>query len=106
MTEYMVSPLKVRELPDFIRTIKPLMAYLAGGDIRAMLLDEPEALINAIVIGSRVPLEQVQEMQVDELVQLTGQVIEVNLDFFITRVMPEVNRFTDRVNSNSVWQNL
>lgn len=100
-----IKPIKVRDLPDFLRTLKPLMAYLADGNISGALLNEPDALIKAVAICSRIPLDEVQELEVDELMQIAAQVIEVNADFFMQKVMPVLSQFANRLTLKQPLQN-
>lgn len=90
-----LTPLKVRELPGFARALQPLAdqlpAVLSGdtepGALLA-LLAQGDALIEAVALGAREPVETVGELEADEFLVLALAVMEVNANFFAQRLMP------------------
>jgi hypothetical protein len=93
-----ITPIRVRELPAFARAIGPILADLEGGvDLAALLAAHPEAIIAATAIGARLPLEQVNDLALDELLALAFAVLEVNADFFARRIAPALTAGSERL---------
>lgn len=93
-----LSPLKVGEVPAFARAVQPIAASLsASPDWLALLADHGEAVIAAVAIAARRPVDWVAGLDLDEAVQLAESVFEVNADFFIRRLLPRVTQAAARV---------
>jgi len=86
-----ITPIRVRELAAFSRAVQPVAAALAAGaDIASLLADHADAVIDAAAIGARVERDFVLDLGLDELVDLAGAVLTVNVDFFVRRLLPKV----------------
>ena len=95
-----LTPIRVGELPAFARAIQPAAASLsASPDWLALLADHGEAVIEAVAIASRHPVDWVAELGLDEAVRLAEAVFEVNADFFIQRVLPGLTKAAARINT-------
>jgi len=93
-----LTPVKVGEVPAFARAVQPIAASLsASPDWLALLADHGEAVIEAIAIASRRPVDWVAGLDLDEAVQLAESVFEVNADFFIRRLLPRVTQAAARI---------
>lgn len=88
-----LTPLKVGELPAFTRAIRPFAERLgADPDWFALLAEHGEAVLDALAIASRRPRAWVEGLDVDEAIRLAEALLEVNADFFVRRVSPEIAR--------------
>ncbi len=96
-TQLRIAPIRVRQLPAFLRAIKPIIeAARAQGqgaddlDIAAILLESPDAVIEAVdaATGDQVSRETIDGLAIDDLARLAIAVIRVNADFFAQRVAP------------------
>jgi hypothetical protein len=100
-----VTPLKVGQIPRFLRTVRPMFGALAGKlgspgqagggvdlelDILKLVEDHGETLIDAVAIAINKPAAWVAEGEADEFAQLVKVVIEVNADFFAKKVAPHL----------------
>jgi hypothetical protein len=87
-----ILPLKVGQLPAFLRAIAPVMQSLTGGEIDWLALfgERGHDLLSAIAIAVGKPRTWVDELAADEALVLAAKVIEVNADFFTRTVMPKV----------------
>lgn len=92
--EVTVSPLRVKQLPELVRHIEPLLGLLiydAGAldtaRMIALLGDHGEAIIAATAICTGQPKTWVEELLPDRLVVLALLAVEVNANFF-TEVLP------------------
>lgn len=87
-----IRPLKVGQMPAFLRAINPVMHELTGSSIDwlAMLGEHGDELLSAIAIAVGKPRDWVDELPADEAILLAAKVIEVNADFFTRTVMPKL----------------
>ncbi len=89
----LVKPLKVGQLPGFLRAISPVMQQMASSesDWRGVFGERGDDLLSAIAIAVAKPRAWVDELAADEAILLAAKVIEVNADFFTRTVMPRLN---------------
>ena len=89
----LVKPLKVGQLPGFLRAISPVMQQMASSEIDWLALfgERGDDLLSAIAIAVAKPRAWVDELAADEAILLAAKVIEVNADFFTRTVMPRLN---------------
>ena len=93
-----LTPLKVGDVPAFARAIQPAAASLsASPDWLELLALHGEAVVEAVAIASRSPLEWVRDLELDDAVRLAEAVFEVNANFFIQRVLPSLTEAATRV---------
>lgn len=93
-----LTPLKVGELPAFARAVQAIAASLsASPDWLALLAEHGEAVIAAVAIAARRPVDWVAGLDLDEAVCLAEAVFGVNADFFIRRVVPRVTQAAARI---------
>ncbi len=88
-----VKPLKVGQLPAFLRTISPVLQHLTTTEIDWLRLfgERGDDLLSAIAIAIGKPRAWVDELAADEAILLAAKVIEVNADFFTRTVMPRID---------------
>ena len=88
-----ISPLKVGQLPAFLRVISPVMAQLSAPEINWLALfgERGDDLLTAIAIAVRKPREWVDNLAADEALLLAAKVMEVNADFFTRTVIPKLD---------------
>lgn len=88
-----ITPLRVGELPAFARAVRPLAGKLGPDpDWLRLLSEEGKAVILALAIACRRPPDGVSSLALDEAVRLAEALFEVNADFFIRRLVPEITR--------------
>lgn len=93
-----LTPLKVGEVPAFARAVQPVVASLsASPDWLALLAEHGDALITAIAVATRRPVDWVAGLDLDEAVRLAEAVFGVNADFFIRRLLPSVTQAAVRI---------
>ena len=78
-----IRPLKVGQLPAFLRAITPVMQQLTGGEIDWLALFGARGndLLSAVAIAVGKPRAWIDELTADEALVLAAKVIEVNADF-------------------------
>jgi hypothetical protein len=94
-----IKPLKVGQMPGFLRAISPVMQQLTATDIDWLALfgEHGDALLSAIGIAVGKPRAWVDELAADEAILLAAKVIEVNADFFTRTVIPKLDGLFTRV---------
>ena len=93
-----LTPLKVGEVPAFARAVQPIAASLsASPDWLAILAEHGEAVISALAIATRRPVDWVAGLDLDEAMHLAEVVFGVNADFFIRRLLPSVTQAAARI---------
>ena len=88
-----LKPLKIGQMPAFLRVISPVMKHLSAGEINWLELfgERGDDLLSAIAIAVGKPRAWVDELAADEAMLLAAKVIEVNADFFTRTVMPKLD---------------
>lgn len=87
-----ISPLKVGQLPAFLRAIRSVMGALAQSEVNwlEVLGTHGEPLLDALGIALGKPRAWVDDLAADEAIDLTAKVIEVNADFLTRTVLPRL----------------
>ena len=88
-----IKPLKVGQMPAFLRAISPVMQHLTRTEIDWLTLfgEHGDDLLSAIAIAVGKPRQWVDDLAADEAILLAAKVIEVNADFFTRTVMPKLD---------------
>ena len=88
-----IKPLKVGQMPAFLRAITPVMQQIGGDGIDWLTLfgERGDDLLTAVSIAVGKPRAWVDELAADEAILLAAKVIEVNADFFTRTVMPKLD---------------
>lgn len=95
-----IVPLTIGQLPRFARAIHPAAPMLAGyEDIAwlALIAEHGEALIEAAAVATGIESKEIESLAPDEFVLLCGAIFEANVDFFVRRLAPAMERASDRV---------
>ena len=82
-----ISPLKVGQLPAFLRAISPVIAQLSQPQINWLALfgERGDDLLTAIGIAVKRPREWVDDLAADDALVLAAKVMEVNAAFLPER---------------------
>lgn len=88
-----IKPLKIGQMPAFLRAITPVMQQLGGNGIDWLALfgEHGDDLLTAVSIAIGKPRAWVDALDADEAIIVAAKVIEVNADFFTRTVMPRLN---------------
>ena len=94
-----VKPLKVGQMPAFLRAISPVMQHLGAPEIDWLALfgERGEDLLSAVAIAVAKPRAWVDDLAADEAILLAAKVIEVNADFFTRTVIPKLDGLFQQV---------
>ena len=99
-----VKPLKVGQMPAFLRAITPVMQQINGDGIDWLALfgQQGDDLLTAVSIAVGKPRAWVDDLAADEAIVLAAKVIEVNADFFTRTVMPRLDDLFALANTAAV----
>ena len=88
-----IKPLKVGQMPAFLRAITPVMQQIGGDGIDWLALfgERGDDLLTAVSIAVDKPRAWVDALDADQAILLAAKVIEVNADFFTRTVMPRLD---------------
>ena len=88
-----IKPLKVGQMPAFLRAITPVMQQIGGDGIDWLALfgERRDDLLTAVSIAVGKPRAWVDALDADQAILLAAKVLEVNADFFTRTVMPRLN---------------
>ena len=89
-----IKPLKVGQMPAFLRAISPAIQELTSPEIDWLRLfgERGDDLLSAIAIAVGRPRTWLDELAADDAILLAAKVIEVNADFFTRTVIPKLDR--------------
>ena len=96
-----LTPLVMRDLPAFQQAIRPLVAGLKDMDlndgvnfaqVQSALLANLEDTMTAVAIMAKADREWLEGLAVDDFITLTARALRINADFFMTRILPTLNR--------------
>jgi len=87
-----IKPLKVGQMPAFLRAIAPAVQELTSPEIDWLRLfgERGDDLLSAIAIAVGRPRTWLDELAADDAILLAAKVIEVNADFFTRTVIPKL----------------
>ena len=88
-----IKPLKVGQMPTFLRAITPVMQQIGGDGIDWLALfgERGDDLLTAVSIAVGKPRAWVDALDADQAILLAAKVLEVNADFFTGTVMPRLD---------------
>ena len=101
-----ITPFKFGELPRVFKAIDPISTSLfsvvaKGGNqmnvISSIIAEGGDNILDLISIGSRKPREWVDTLEMDEGVELLAAILEVNVSFFVQKVLPQINNKLEAV---------
>ncbi len=93
-----LTPLKVGELPAFVRAIRPFAQHITSDvDWLALFGERGDDAVIALSVAVRRPREWVADLPLDAAIRMAEAVFEVNADFFIRQVTPALLRLAGRI---------
>ena len=98
-----IKPLKVGQMPAFLRAITPVMQQIGGDGIDWLALfgERGDDLLTAVSIAVGKPRAWVDALDADQAILLAAKVIEVNADFFTRTVMPRLDELIARTGATA-----
>jgi len=89
----MVVPIVIGQIPGLLKAVKSLAPLFSSAppsaDMLTSMMDtDADAVIDIIAVALNKPRAWVNQVPPDEFIELAGAVLEVNVDFFMKRVLP------------------
>ena len=81
-------PLMMGQTPAFLKAVTPAMALLQNGAFQLAVTQHYDSLRDAMVIATGLAPEAMDGLYPDDFLQVLIAVVEVNLSFFVQRVVP------------------
>ncbi|ARU21593.1 peptidase M16 [Ralstonia solanacearum] len=99
-----IRPLRVGQLPAFLRVISPTLQQLKAPQIDwlGLFIERGDDLLQAVSIAVDKPRAWVDTLAADEAILLAAKVIEVNADFFTRTVLPRLDGLFAQVTQAAV----
>lgn len=99
--QYEIKPLKTAQVPDIMELAESFIDKFSGVDnleaeLAKIVITHSRDLIKAVTVASRIPKNVIDELDLDEFLELTMAVVEVNLDFFVNRLLPALQAMPER----------
>lgn len=105
-----VGKMKVKQLRKVMAIIRPVIGSLAAGsygktaeekldktNIGQLVVEHTDTVLELIAVFVDIEMKDLEDLRIDQLVSITTQVLEVNLDFFIQNVLPQFLELFQRV---------
>ncbi len=89
---FTIKPLRIGQLPAFLRAISPVMQALSHPSIDwfAVFGEHGDDVLAALAIALGKPRSWIDDLGADDAIFLASKVIEVNADFFTQAVIPKL----------------
>lgn len=106
----LISEITIKELPKFAKLVKGLIPKdldldkIDTATIVEMALEDMDSLIELVSVSAKLKRDKLDTLGLDDLVLLASAVIEVNVDFFIKKVMPMIGKASKRIEEKLVQQ--
>lgn len=91
--EIAIRPFKMKALPEVVRAAQPIVHLIMMKDkldITNLVLMYSEECLTLTAVLADEPRAFIDELSIDEGIELFIDLFEVNLDFFIQKVLPRV----------------
>lgn len=97
-----IRQIRVKQLTELTKVVSPIMSVLKEvlkgsrekedikGALGVLLMTNPEEVLRVVSICVDRPVVWVEGLELDDFMKITLRVVEVNLDFFIQRLLPSV----------------
>lgn len=93
-----IKPFKFGELSKVMKLTDGIMGSLVGasqskniaGVLRVIIGDHGDKVAELMALSSKQPIDWVNNLEVDEAIELFAAILEVNADFFIRKVLPQL----------------
>lgn len=103
--EIAIKPFKVKALPEVMRAVQPiahLVMQQSNIDIPSLVMVYSDQCLTLTAALAGVSRDVIDEMEIDQVVDLFAALFEVNLDFFIQKVLPIIKKSARQVTEKIV----
>jgi len=101
----LISEITIREFPSFIKIVKRLLPKGLTKDkektieeqLLEVVMEDPDALLELVSVCSKMEKTKLDTLSITDLILIATAIIEVNLDFFMKKVLPVIGIATERI---------
>lgn len=91
-----ITPLRVRQIPAFVRAISPAAGLLTDGRIADAVALHGDGIVEAMAVATGETEDWIGDLLPDAFLELVAAVMEVNGDFFARRVAPLITAMQEK----------
>lgn len=106
--ELVIRQLKVGAVPTVLRAVQPIAGLLMNTetkvDFTQMFMLHSDECLNLLSILCGEDRDWVDNLEIDEAITLFNALLEVNLDFFVRRVLPLLSGALEKLTNNMTEQ--
>lgn len=95
--DFALVPLRMRQLPAFHKAVAPVVPLILEADYLRAATEHHAGMIEALTIATGADADWLGDLFPDQFLALMVTVIEVNLDFFARRLLPQVRQAAETV---------
>ena len=93
--EIELAPVPMGRMQEFTLAVRPIAADLftaleGTGDVLQTIELHGDRMITAVAIATGIDRKELQALQIDQFLLLTEEVVQVNADFFVRRLIPSL----------------
>lgn len=99
----LVNTIRLKELPKFTSIVKKILPNTSSlqnvEDINVLelILNNTEDMIDLILLCSKLEKPKSEDLDLEDLILLATAVVEVNLSFFIAKVLPALGQAATKI---------
>lgn len=91
--ELVLSPVRMGKMQEFTLAVRPIandlfMALEGTGDILQTIELHNDRMITAVAVATGIDRKDLEGLLMDDFLKLTEEVIAINADFFVRRLIP------------------
>ena len=88
--DYTIHRIKVQHLAFVTDEAVKIFSQFQKKDITQLVLENINTILDILPKITQITKKELNELDIDELIKLVACVLEVNVDFFIKRVLPAI----------------
>lgn len=95
--EVQIAEMRVKQLTQVIKLINPFVSSIVkegkgGLNVALLIMQYPDEIVDMVAVMVGKPREWVENLTSEKLVDIVTALIEVNLSFFIQKLLPSILR--------------
>lgn len=93
--DILIKPVKVKHLSKAAKLVAPIAADVAKDGLSvAAFIEYPDQIIELVALVCDLPVDWVGELDLEEMLRILAPLIQVNMDFFVRRMVPAITDLT------------
>ncbi len=93
-----IKPIPVKNLSKVAKLVSPIISEIGSGSVSlSTIIENADNIIELSSLVCNIDKEWVGELDASELLQIIMPVVEVNIDFFVHKMAPELEKVAQRI---------